>query len=584
MRPLRLISTITAGLAIAGVAVVAPDSPSDAAPLALETYYAGAGPLGPITVIGDSVLQGSVLYSPTLSDRLVERGWGPVRVRAGVGYNTGVFGGNTEAKATTWIERWRGAGWDPIDVVVNLGANDSGSCNTSITCARGAIMHVVDTIGPGHRIWWPKITRHPVMAHQQHTWNAALDQIAGERADFFTWDWPAALASGIPASADYTHLTAGGYRTRSALMATAITADLARGSQTGPAAPLPSPTSSPKEMLPIGPRRVLDTRHMPPGRVGAGHTIEVDVSKFVPADATAVAAYITAVAPSDNGYLSAQPCGRAPTSSFTNYSRGVNRGAVTITPVSTDKRFCVFTSATAHIVIDLQAAFVSDGLRFTPEATPKRLRDTRTSTAQRHLEIAAPPGADAVAVNITAVRAAGSGYATVHPCQTPVPTAANVNYLAGEVVASAAIVPVSPSGTICVDTSSLVDLVIDLTGAFTTDGDLGFVPVVPTRMLDTRQAIGGWKPIHGRGQVIEARVAPPQAQAVTGTMTLVAPLRTSYLQAWGCGGRVENSNVNALAGAVLANFVTTGTASGELCIFAIEAGHTLFDTTGWWIP
>lgn len=575
-RAVRATSLVAAVvLAVSSTVVLTTPTRVDAVDLVSRTR-SGAGPLGAITVIGDSVLLGSVYWGPTLDDHLVADGWGPVRVRAGVGENT-----VTTARR---LREWRAAGWDPNHVVVNIGANDAAACGGSESCSHNAIMRVVEAIGAGKRIWWPMVTDHPVNS-RHHAWNRALERVVDERPGlFFTWDWPTVMYRLGLHEQDHIHPTPSGARTRSALMADEITAALARGAQTGGPAPLPSPSAGRAELLPIGPTRVLDTRRTAPGRVRAGRTIEVDVSKHVPDDTTAIAAYITAVGPSDRGHLSAQPCKNAPTSSFTNYEAGVTRGAVTITPVSAGKRFCVTTHAEADIVIDLQAAFVSDALRFTPEPTPKRLRDTRKSSASRHLEIDVPDGATAVAVNLTAVQAVAPGHATIHPCEPQVPTAANLNYLAREVVASAAIVPVSPAGTICIDTHSLVDLVVDLTGTFSAGGDLSFVPVVPTRMLDTRKAIGGWTPIHGRGQVIEARVAPAKAQAVTGTMTLVAPLRNSHLQAWGCGSRQDNSNVNALAGAVLANFVTTGTTSGKLCVFAIDTGHTLFDTTGWWVP
>jgi hypothetical protein len=50
-------------------------------------------------------------------------------------------------------------------------------------------------------------------------------------------------------------------------------------------------------------------------------------------------------------------------------------------------------------------------------------------------------------------------------------------------------------------------VIVDLTGTFG-DGGLSFVPVRPTRMLDTRNAIGGWSPIHGSGETLDVRVAP----------------------------------------------------------------------------
>jgi len=153
------------------------------------------------------------------------------------------------------------------------------------------------------------------------------------------------------------------------------------------------------------------------------------------------------------------------------------------------------------------------------------------------------------------------------------------------VISGAAFVPVSDDGTICVRAKSPVDITIDLTGTFASDGELAFVPVPPTRMLDTRNGTGGWNPIHGQYQTIDARVAPPSAKAVSGTLTMVAPMRLGYLRTWGCGDMPPTANVTAPAGAVLANSVTTGVSeTGRLCLFARVATGTLFDTTGWWVP
>ena len=83
---------------------------------------------GPITVLGDSVMQGGLIVSPTIVDQLAANGWGPIRARAGVGYNTRTSGGAAESHVSYWIDLWRSQGWDPTDVVINLGANDSGAC------------------------------------------------------------------------------------------------------------------------------------------------------------------------------------------------------------------------------------------------------------------------------------------------------------------------------------------------------------------------------------------------------------------------------------------------------------------------
>ncbi|CAN5476493.1 hypothetical protein BH23ACT3_BH23ACT3_13550 [soil metagenome] len=210
---------LTAAVATAAsVALVAlPASPTvEAAPT--EIFRGDLGPLGPVTVFGDSVLLGSAITSPTLADRLVEQGWGPVRMRAGEGYATGFFHRNrTDITAKAWIERWRAEGWDTTDILINLGANDSGNCGVNVRCARDAINYVLDVIGPGHRIWWPMITRIPFCQPlaEQNNWNLALQQIADERDDVWTWDWPTVMATEGYTSSDGIHLRFPGYVQRS---------------------------------------------------------------------------------------------------------------------------------------------------------------------------------------------------------------------------------------------------------------------------------------------------------------------------------------------------------------------------------
>ena len=129
------------------------------------------------------------------------------------------------------------------------------------------------------------------------------------------------------------------------------------------------------------------------------------------------------------------------------------------------------------------------------------------------------------------------------------------------------------------------DVTVDLTGTFSADADLVFQPAAPTRMIDTRYGTGGWEPVQGRFQTIDARVAPPEAEAVSGTLTMVTPLRTGFVRAWGCGSEPETANVTAVGGAVLANSLTTGvSAGGKLCVMARVATSTVFDTSGWWVP
>ncbi len=96
-----------------------------------------------------------------------------------------------------------------------------------------------------------------------------------------------------------------------------------------------------------------------------------------------------------------------------------------------------------------------------------------------------PVDAKAVVANVTLVGAAAPGYATVFPCGT-VPNTSSVNYLAvtNEAVANEVIVKLSPTGSICVFTSSAANVLVDVAGYVPASSD--FVSLTPVRLADTR--------------------------------------------------------------------------------------------------
>ena len=56
---------------------------------------------------------------------------------------------------------------------------------------------------------------------------------------------------------------------------------------------------------------------------------------------------------------------------------------------------------------------------------------------------------------------------TAFPCGGTPPGTSNLNYVAGQVVANLATVPVSGSGTVCLYTWAATHLVVDVSGYFT---------------------------------------------------------------------------------------------------------------------
>ena len=590
-----LLATVV-GLVLVGLVVVAPVGPASTADAAggEEAFQIdAAGPLGPISVIGDSVLVGAAI-EPSLPANLAAAGWGPVRFRAGLGYTAGNFQpGGSRFSVVNWINWWRAEGWDAPNVVVNLGNNDVGFCKASITCNADSIRYVMDAIGPDRMVWWSKITRLYTLQAEADAYNGALDLVAAERPNLKLWDWPSVQAStGIALSWDSIHLRdATAYRARSALMAQDITGQLAVAERTGTDAALPVAGGAPSEYQPLPPVRVLDTREIGGGRLAAGGQVTVDLSSRVPAGTTAVAVNLTSVDPAAAGFLTGHPCSTTvPSVSSANYTARTNRGALAVLPVSADRRLCVFTSAATDVVVDLQGAFVTEAARLTTIA-PQRLADTRATGRPTLLRIDVPlgaaPDASAVALTLTATGATRAGFVTAYPCGATVPVVSNLNMGVGETVAGAAFVPLGDDGDVCLfsNVQADVDLVVDLTGTFAPTGLLAFTPAAPTRTYDTRDGTGGWTPVHGARQTTDVRVAPATAAAVTGTLTMVTPGGAGFLTAFGCDAVPPTSNVNAPRAGVMANSITVGLAAeGRLCIRSSVATQVVFDTTGWWAP
>lgn len=583
----RLVAVVLSAASIGVWSPATPVMPVDAAgPAVASAFVAAPGPLGPITLIGDSLFVGASV-EPSLPNLLAQRGWGPIRYRAGDGYSAGNFlPVGHEASSANWITWWRQDGWDAPNVVVNLGSNDVGFCGPNVNCNANTIRYLLDRIGPGHTVWWSKITRHPVLAADQAAYNNALDIVAAERPNLRLWDWPAVIAGqGFVLSADGTHLRdAVSYRRRSALMADDITAQLAVGRRVGGDAPLPVAAGGPSEYLPVPPDRVIDTRLTPGSRLGAGGVLRVDLSDRVPPGTSAAAVNLTSADPAAAGYLTAFACGAVPSSSSANYGAGGARGSFAVVPLTGDGDFCVFTSAASDVIVDIQGAFVADGDRLDTRP-PDRLADTRATGRVATTIVHVPAGANAAALNLTATGAATPGYLSAFPCAGTPPVVSNVNFGTGETIAGSAYVPVGADGTVCISASTSVDVVVDLTGTFSPAGALAFTPAVPTRVYDTRTAIGGWAPVQGVDQTTDVRAAPGSAVAVTGTLTMVGPPWSGFVTAFGCGDLPPTSNVNAGPGSVLANSVTVGLApGGRLCTRTSTMSHVLFDTSGWWAP
>lgn len=570
---------------LALVMAVSPPPPVIAGGLVVEQIeIAEPGPLGPVTVIGDSVLVGAA-YEPSLPSRLADLGWGPIRFRASGGGSTGFhLDDRHEASLRNWVRWWRETGWDAPTVIVNLGANDAGICSGDVARCAAAIRHLLDQIGPGPTVVWGKITH--LYAGHANAWNTALEQVAAERTNLVLWDWPAAqVAHGIALSGDRIHLAGRApYRKRSSVMAQEITDALTRASvHRGRSVVFPTASSAASTYTPLLAQRLLDTRRTA-GPMIPGQRVRIGLTGVVPRGTTAVAVGITTTATAADGYVTVWSCdGPAPESSVLNSAAGLDRSAQAVVTATT--ALCVRSSTATQLLVDIQGAFTgsSTGTVFRP-VTPRRVIDTRASGRAGEVSFTAPRGAQAVAVTVTATGARTPGFVSATPCGTASSTTSMVNVTPGETVAGSAYVTVGSNRRVCIRTSTDTDLLVDLTGSFHRGSDgLRFQSAAPVRVLDTRTGLGGWRGWHGRNQVLDVLAAPSGAQAVTGTLTQVTPATAGFLAAAPCPGTSDTSNVNAAKGAVMAVGVTVAvTTQRRLCITSSTPGHTVFDLTGWW--
>jgi len=142
-------------------------------------------------------------------------------------------------------------------------------------------------------------------------------------------------------------------------------------------------------------------------------------------------------------------------------------------------------------------------------------------------------GVTAVLVDVTDVAGATGGYLALFPDGTTFNGSTSMlNATGGEIISNTVVVPVPASGKISVYTSAGAHIVADVEGYYTSTPGAGggFVPVDPTRLVDTRSGIGGAAgtiPSGGnRTFTLTGGVIPTGASAVY--LDLIATGATAY--------------------------------------------------------
>lgn len=205
---------------------------------------------------------------------------------------------------------------------------------------------------------------------------------------------------------------------------------------------------------------------------------------------------VTVAGAEGDGFVNVYPRGASnpAANSVINFNRGRNVANGVTAVTGTESEFCIYTSATAHIIIDVVGAVQNEDFRAAnSDNTADRVLNTRDSSNfaagdQRCFDTDAAAG-ESVVLNATAFGADGNGYLNVYSSDATADPAANstVNFRAGANVANGTIVPAGADGRVCVFASAPSGVIVDVAGYM---GAGVFVPLnadgSADRVLNTR--------------------------------------------------------------------------------------------------
>jgi hypothetical protein len=242
--------------------------------------------------------------------------------------------------------------------------------------------------------------------------------------------------------------------------------------------------------------------------------------------------------------------------------------------------------------------------------SPSRILDTRDGTGgvpaapigphgSLNVQVAGghgvPSTASAAVINVTVTDTTAPSYLTVYPTGVTRPVASNLNWVAGETVPNLVEVSLGTSGQVTIfNAAGNVDVVFDVAGyvspAPATGADGLFNPLVPARLLDTRDGTGAPRgplgprgvldlQITGRGHVPSTGVS-----AVVLNVTVTDATASSYLTVFPAGASTPlASNLNFVAGQTVPNRVIVGVGTGgQVSIFNAQGSVDVIADVGGW--
>jgi Tol biopolymer transport system component len=396
--------------------------------------------------------------------------------------------------------------------------------------------------------------------------------------------------------------------------------------------PVPAAVSAGTEStyVPVTPKRVLDTREgtggAPQRKLGPQETVTLAVRGLqteptaVPADATAVVLNVTVTGTTAATDVRAYPSGGTTSTSSLNAGAGDTVPNLVTVALGSDGGVTLRnTAGQTHLFADIAGYYVPAGAGNGFSALdPARILDTRSGvgapqakvaaaefvevqvkgtlpTAEQGRTVTVPADARAVVLNVTATSATAGTDVRVYPpaADGAFPRVSNLNLRAGQTVANLVTVAVGEGGTVRLRNSGgSVNLIADIAGYYSPSATGRFVPVTPSRFLDTRNGVGAAPiPVTAEGfvdlKVAGARGVPAGATAAVLNLTGTGVSASTDLRGYpsGAAGIPTVSNLNLIRGATRANaaIVKTGpdgririrNAGGQLNLIGDLAGYMI---------
>ena len=341
------------------------------------------------------------------------------------------------------------------------------------------------------------------------------------------------------------------------------------------------------QFVPVTPVRVADTRPGS-GNLYGGQTLAPDggltvlfsPTYGVPKVATAAVFKLTAVTPSAPGSFAALPAGVVPLAAplpLLTFDGGA--GAMNMVQMALGGQggitFLNQSAGTADLVVELSGFFIptaDPAAQYIPVA-PVRFFDNPTSNTSlgpgQVVNILSPrpsvlpANATAVVFNLTGASASVPTFFTVYPSGAVRPQTRDLEvpvtvFASSRVTASVG----ADGGLLLYNNAGTVLGIADLSGYYVAGG-AGFRPVTPTRLFDSRIAVG---PL-GSGQTVKLNVG--HANAVVLNVTGINPSAGTYFVIWDSDQpKPGTSDVNFLTGTTVSNTVIVQPAAdGTVSLF-----------------